>query len=175
MFVAHLQTETSDPSGCVRPIYSTTQADLSERPMSGFLYFFFDYGFKFNPFHSSKKKCNHLSFHSAKHTCFYLESRWALSARFGSQEKHTCDGLMGCIDHLQLIIPCSVHRERWSRFLTSFLISASTPWALIHESWIIFIWSTPLWFLWPYMECRDPEMNSGILMFDANLSRWFHW
>lgn len=40
---------------------------------------------------------------------------------------------MGCIDHLQLIIPCPPGADG-NCFPTSFLISARTPWALIHES-----------------------------------------
>lgn len=40
---------------------------------------------------------------------------------------------MGCIDHLQLIIPCPLGADG-NCFPTSFLISARTPWALIHES-----------------------------------------
>lgn len=62
-----------------------------------------------------------------------------------------------------------------SRFLTSFLISTRTPWALIHESCsdirLIYaaLISLTLRGVW---RSRD---ETGILMFDANLSRWFHW
>lgn len=173
MLVPHLQTETSEPSGCLRPIYSTTQADLSERPMSGLLYSLFDYGFRFHPFHSSKKMQSFiLPLCQAHLFLFRFQMSLVCSIRLpGEAHLWWADGLYRS--------PAANHSAQrppgadGSRFLTSFLISARTPWALIHESCsdirLIYaaLISLTLRGVW-----RD---ETGILMFDANLSRWFHW